>query len=217
MFTECLSIIVLQFSLTLCPLLPLSTVEATQQGSSGFKVREPNLHTPDLFADNLDFVATLVNLPGATKKESYWELSYQLYFVPEEKYYEAIKRLPRGPSNPPPEHFHGRIFLAEGRQKKTRLATLEDRTIRLTGIPFKQKIPDAQRTKFSYLLTAYSVKIFDAQLHTTVYRSGIFLGEPYEENPHAVARKAVYLNFSVTPDGTLNFSQLARKPGETKW
>ncbi len=189
---------------------------AEQTGSDGgFKVREPNLYAPNLYADNLDFIATLEKLPGATKKRSSWELSYQLFFIPEDKYYEAIRRLPRGGSNPAPEHFEGRILLAEGHKKKTGLATVQERTITLSGVAFKQKIPDAQRTKFAVLMTSYSVKIFDAELNTTVYRSGIFLTDPYEAHPQdrqqAIARKALYLNFGVNPDGTLNYSQVARK------
>lgn len=184
------------------------------QGRAGFKVREPNLHAPNLYADNLDFIATLVDLPGAKKKKSYWELSYQLFFVPEDKYYEALKRAPRGGYNPTPEEFSGRVLLAEGYKKKTRLGTLKERTITLNGVPFKQKIPDAQRTKFSYLMTHYSVKIFDAELNTTIYRSGVFLTEPYEQDTEdqAIPRKIIYLNFGVNPNGTLNGSQLARKP-----
>jgi hypothetical protein len=188
----------------------LVTTTSAQTSRGGFKTREPNLYAPNLYADSLDFVATLVNLPGAQKRQSYWELSYQLYFVPEDKYYEAVRRLPRGGSNPAPEQFPGRILLAEGHKKKTRLGTLKDRTITLAGVTFKSKVPDAQRTKFAVLMTAYSVKIFDAELNMTVYRSGIFLTEPYEPDAQkqANARKKLYLNFGVNPDGSLNRSQL---------
>jgi hypothetical protein len=190
----------------------LVTTSTAQTGRGGFKTREPNLYAPNLYADNLDFVAMLVKLPGANKKQSYWELSYQLYFVPEDKYFEAVRRLPRGGSNPTPEEFPGRILLAEGHKKKTGLSTLKDRTITLTRVSFKPKVPDAQRTKFAVLMTAYSVKIFDAELNTTVYRSGIFLTEPYEPDPNdqkqANARKTIYLNFGVNPDGSLNRSQM---------
>lgn len=184
---------------------------------SGFKVREPNVHVSHLYADTIDFIATLVKLPGAEKKQSYWELSYQLYFVPEDKYYEALKSFPRGGSNPTPEQFPGRILLAEGHKKKTRLGTLKERTIALSGVVFKEKVPDAQRTKFAYLMTAYSVKIFDAELNTTVYNSGIFLTEPYEDDndqKQAIARRTIYLNFGVNPNGTLNRSQLPPKTSD---
>ncbi len=220
MITGVLTIVLLQlcvgFGSFLPPAMALSFI-AVQTGGGGFTVREPNLYAPNLYADNIDFVATLEKLPGANKKRSSWELSYQLFFIPEDKYYEAIRRLPRGGSNPTPEHFEGRILLAEGHKKKTRLETLNERTITLSGVPFKQKVPDAQRTKFAHLMTGYSVKIFDAELNTTVYHSGIFLTEPYEAHPQdqkqAIARKTIYLTFGVNQDGTLNRSQWARKPG----
>ena len=192
---------------------------AIQTKPNGFKVREENVYAPNLYADNIDFIATLVDLPGAKKKQSYWALSYQLYFIPEEKYYEALRHAPKGGSNPTPDEFPGRILLAEGHKKITRLGTLKERTINLTGVPFKQKVPDAQRTKFARLLTAYSVKIFDAELNTSVYRSGIFLTDPFEasrdDQKQAIARKAIYLNFGVMPDGTLNRSQLPPRTSNT--
>ena len=201
-----LKAIFLQLTILLSLHLPLALAQTAR---GGFKVREPNLYAPHLYADSLDFEATLVNLPGLANKQSHWELSYQLFFVPEGMYYEALKRAPRGPSNPTPEDFPGRMLLAKGHIKKMRLTTLQQRTITLS-VPFKQRVPDAQRTKFAHLLTAYSVKIFDAELNTTVYYAGIFLTEPYQqdENDQAIARKTIYLNFGVNRDGTLNRSQL---------
>jgi hypothetical protein len=70
-------------------------VGAAQTRGSGFRTRENNVHAPQLYADKLDFMATLVDLPGAKNKQSYWELSYQLYFVPEETYWATVRRLPR--------------------------------------------------------------------------------------------------------------------------
>jgi len=213
------SVIVVPFVRSTIPASSRAAVESSQGGSTGNKTRQPNLHVPNLYADKIDFIATIVDLPGAKKKESYWELSYQLFFVPEEKYYETIYRLPKGGSNPEPEEFAGRILLAEGRQKRTRLETLDDRTITLTGVSFKHKIPDSQRTKFGYLLTGYSVKIFDAELNKTIYYSGIFLTEPYEPNVNDekqdIARNAVYLTFRVLPNGTLGRSQLRPKIRDT--
>ena len=201
--------------------IPSFALHRAQRGHSGFKVREPNLYAPHVYADNLEFIATLVDLPGARKKQSYWELSYELYFVPEDKYYEAVARLPRGPSNPTLEQFPGRVLLLEGHKKTRRLDTLKERTIHLTGVSFKQRVPDAQRTKFARLMTHFSVKVFDAELKTTVYRSGLFFADPYEDHPQdpnqAIARQKIYLNFMVTPDGYLNLSQLAREAGSTKW
>ncbi|MEN3327693.1 MAG: hypothetical protein V7638_2500 [Acidobacteriota bacterium] len=211
MIRNLLAIFVLQWSVVSSSILPAPQT---------FTVREENVYAPRLYADTLNFVATLVNLPGVNQKQSYWELSYQLYFVPEDKYYEALQRAPRGPSNPTPEEFPGRMLLTEGHIKKTRLATLQDRTITF-DVPFKQRIPDAKRTKFAHLMTAYSMKIFDAELNTTVYSSGLFLTEPYEPDPRdekqATARKTIYLSFGINPNGSLNRSQLPPKlPGSTR-
>jgi hypothetical protein len=201
--------------------MPSFDLDRAQRGNTGFRVREPNLYAPQVYADDLEVIATLVDLPGAKKKESYWELSYQLYFVPEEKYYEATARLPKGPSNPTPDQFPGKVLLLEGHKKLKRLDTLKERTIHLPGVAFKERVPDAQRTKFACLMTHYSVKIFDAELETTVYRSGIFITDPYEDHPRdsnqAIARKTIYMNFMVTPEGYLIRSQVARDPGSTKW
>lgn len=214
-------IVLLQLAVLFGTILPAAmvapsfTVPTPQTARGGYTVREPNLHSPQLYADKIDFMAALVDLPGAGNKQSYWEFSYQLYFVPEDRYYEALQRLPKGGSNPTPEQFPGKILLAEGHTKKTNLGTLKERTITLTGVAFKQKVPDAQQTKFSYLMTGYSVKIFDAELNATVYRSGIFLTAPYEASPQdqkqTIARKTFYVSFGVNPNGTLNGSQRAPK------
>jgi hypothetical protein len=206
MIRNVIAILVLQWSVVSSSILPAPQT---------FTVREENVHAPHLYADTLTLVATLVKLPGLNKKQSYWELSYQIYFVPEDKYYEALKLAPRGPSNPTPEEFPGRMLLTQGHIKRTRLATLPQRTFTLSGVPFKRKIPDAKRTKFAHLLTAYSLKIFDAELNTTVYQSGLFITDPYEPDPNdekqAIARKTLYLSFGINPNGTLNRSQLPPK------
>ena len=208
------AIVCLQLAMLFLP--PASTVSSfavatPQTGHSSFKTVEPNLYSPQLYADRLDFEATLVKLPGVNKKKSYWELSYQLYFIPEDKYYEAKKSFPRGPSNPTPDQYPGKILLAEGHKKKTGFGTAQNRIITVTGVPFKEKVPDAQRTKFAYLMTVYSVKIFDAQLKTTIYRSSIFLANPYKANPENenqdIARKTIYLSFGVNADGSLDYAQ----------
>lgn len=176
------------------------------------RTRQPNLYAPHVYADKIDFLAKLENLPGAQKKQSYWELSYQLYFLPEAKYYEALGRFPKGGYDPTPEEFSGKILLASRRQKKARLGTPEERTMVLTGIDFKSKVPNAQQTMFGFLVTVWAVKIFDAELKTTIYESGMFLAEASEPDPQdqkqAIPRKTVYLTFNVTPKGTLNYSQL---------
>ena len=44
--------------------------EPAQGARGGNRTREPNLHVPNLYADKIDFIATLVDLPGSKKKES---------------------------------------------------------------------------------------------------------------------------------------------------
>ena len=84
----------------------------------------------------------------------------------------------------------------------------------MSGVPFKQRVPDALRTKFGVLMTGYSVKIFDAELKNTAYLSGIFLTDPFEvkDQKQAVPRKTLYLNFALNKNGTLDYSQVARTP-----
>jgi hypothetical protein len=194
-----------------------SGVHSVPGRQRAFRVREVNVYAPDVYADHLDFKAILMDLPGARNKRSYWELSCQLYFISEERFDEVIRRLLKGPANLTPEQFPGRILLAESHKKIRHLGTLKERTINLTRVPFKRRVPDTERTKFARLMTHFSVRIFDAELNTTIYKSGIFLTEPYEENPQdqnqAIARKTIYLSFRVTPEGSLNYSQLARHAG----
>ena len=179
-----------------------------------FRTREKNLYAPHVYADKIDFLARIESLPGAQKKQSYWELSYQLYFLSEAKDAEAVGRFPQGGYNPTPEEYPGKILLTMGHQKKRRLSTPEERTILLTGIDLKRKVPDAERTMFGVLMTVWAVKIFDAELKTTIYKSGMFVTHASEVDPkdqkQAVPRKTLYLTFSVTSAGTLNSSQRPR-------
>jgi len=205
-------------------LLPLAgldrSVVQSQQGSRvTFRIREPNVHAPDLYADNLTLKITLVNLPGAGDPHSYSEVSYQVVFVPEDQYYAALQELPPGGSNPALAQFQGRILLAEGTIKKNVLATIQQRTSS-REFPFKVKVPDGKRTKFAHLLTSYSVKIFDAKLKKSVYRSGIFSAFPFDDasdQSKVSQRQILYLSFLVSDDGELARSQRARRDGDTSW
>ena len=192
-----------------------------QTPTGTFGKRENNVYAPELYAKEIDFIATLVDLPGAKNTKSYWELSYQLYFIPEDKYYESLERMPAGSANPGPEQFPGKILLAEAHEKKVKLATLKERTYVANKLPFKDKIPDSARTKFARVMTSYSIKIFDAELNTTVYRSGIFLAKPYDQDPSNSAtptpRQTIYLNFMISPQGALQRSQSPRKADDTTW
>lgn len=222
MISRTIHILFLQCVLVSCLSAPLGNRAqsfATQSPTGSFSKRENNVYAPDLYAKELDFRATLVDLPGANNAKSFWELSYQLYFIPENKYYEALESMPSGAANPSPEQFPGRILLAEAHEKKTKLATLKDRTRVDTKLAFKDKVPDAARTKFARIMTSYAIKIFDAELNTTVYRTGIFLAKPYEDAANAApaARQTIYLNFMLSPQGVLSRSQAPRKPDETTW
>ncbi|HKR01809.1 MAG TPA: hypothetical protein VJT09_14105 [Pyrinomonadaceae bacterium] len=208
------------FLLLLIPVVfPLYT-SAQDRGRGTFRTREPNLYAPQLYVDRLRLKMTLVDLPGASDPRSSWEVSYQVFFVPEGKYYEALRQLPEGGSNPRPAQFPGRMLLAEGQLKKNKLGTIQERTSVRGDIAFKAKVPDEQRTKFARLITSYSVKIFDAKLNTPVYHTGIFTTFPFDDSTgasNAVPRDTIYLNFIITPQGQLNRSQWARKDGDTNW
>jgi hypothetical protein len=224
MISRIIHILVAQCALLFCLFSPFeicaqSFVRQTPTGTFG--KRENNIYAPELYAKEINFIATLVDLPGAKNTKSYWELSYQLYFIPEDKYYEALERMPAGSANPGPEQFPGKILLAEAHAKKAKLATLKERTHISNRLPFKDKIPDPARTKFARVMTSYSIKIFDAELNTTVYRSGIFLTKPYDQDTSNSAtpapRQTIYLNFMISPQGVLNRSQSPRKADDITW
>lgn len=213
------SLIAALFLLLISAILPPDT-SAQDRGRGTFRTREPNVHAPQLYADRLRLKTTLVDLPGANDARSSWEVTYQVFFIPEEKYYEAIRQLPPGGSNPRPAQFPGRMLLAEGQIKKSKLGTIQERTSVRDNVAFKAKIPDEQRTKFARLITSYSVKIFDAKLNMPVYHTGIFTTFPFDDSASAsniVQRDTIYLNFIITPQGQLNRSQWARKDGDTNW
>jgi hypothetical protein len=208
------------FILLVVPAVLPPVTSAQQRGRGTFRTREPNAHVPHLYSDRLKMKMTLVNLPGAGDARSSWEVSYQLFFIPEEKYYEAIQQLPPGGNNPRPVQYPGRMLLAEGQLKKNGLGTIQERTAVRGDIVFKSKIPDAQRTKFARVMTSYSVKIFDAKLNMPIYHTGIFVTFPFDDSAGAsnvVPRDTIYLNFIITPQGQLNRSQWARRDGDTNW
>ena len=189
---------------------------------------EPNVHAPELYADKLTMQFMLVNLPGAGTKGTSWRGEYQLYFIPEAEF-EKNKM-----SNRPaqggvtsgelrPEDFTNKTLLAEGTFKGDGLATPRSRVFLRSSIPFKARIPDVQRTKFAKLLTVYSVKIYDAKLKTTLYKSGVWIAHTFDpdelpsNSEKAVARKAVYSSFFVAPDGDVYTSQWRHETNDTSW
>lgn len=177
---------------------------------------EPNVHAPDLYADKLTMQFMLVNLPGAGMKGTSWRGEYKFYFIPEAEFEKTKKKGVQA------EDFNNKTLLAEGAFEKDGLATPLSRTF-ARSIAFKARIPDGERTKFAKLLTVYSVKIYDAKLKTTVYKSGIWFAHPFDpddlspDSQKAIARKTVYTNFFVTPDGDLYTSQWRHEINDTSW
>ena len=169
-------------------------------------VREPNLPAPNLFADRLKFNATLSDLPGSSDPNSTWELVYEIYFIPEKEFYSVIQRLPSGQGSLQARQFPRKTLLAEGRIKKASLATLQARS-NVQAMDFKSRVPEKDKTKFSRLLTSYSVKIYDARLKIPIYHSGVFVTNIFDKSPNiAVAKNDLYLNFSVSPEGRLSYN-----------
>jgi hypothetical protein len=201
----------------LCTFCIAATTAASSQdrksGTSAGTMREPNLSAPDLFAERLSFKAALVDLPGYSDPKSSWELNYEVYFIPESEYYSVIDRLPPGQHNLEAGTFNRKFLLGENRIKKVLLTTPQERSD-IKEIYFKSKVPEKDKTKFARLLTAYSVKIYDAHLKLPIYHSGVFVTNIFEKNPDNTQvgpKKTLYLNFSVSPDGTLSYSQRAKQ------
>lgn len=189
---------------------------------------EPNVHAPELYAAKLTMQFMLVNLPGAGMKGTSWRGEYKLYFIPEAEFEKTkISNLPAQGGvisrDLQPEDFTNKTLLAEGTFKGDGLATPLSRVFLRPSIAFKTRIPDAQRTKFAKLLTVYSVKIYDAKLKTTLYKSGIWIAHTFDpdelssNSEKAVARMTVYSSFFVAPDGDLYTSQWRHDTNDTNW
>jgi hypothetical protein len=177
-------------------------------------MREKDVRAPDLFAERLKLKITLADLPGAGNPNSTWEGSYQIYFIPEADYYSVLDHLPAGSQNLQPAQFSRKVLLGEGSIKKATLATLTDRTYWRDNIDFRSRIADRDRTKFGRILTSYAVKIYDARLKIPLYKSGVFLTyvfeKPRDQSGAVSMRDTLYINFTVTPEGTLSYSQLPK-------
>lgn len=189
---------------------------------SSYKHVEPHFYAPDLYADSLRSKFTLINLPGSEKAGSYWEVSYQIYFIAEEAYEKTMRNLASGgvvQSDPEPSLFSQKILLDEGSFKLTNLNSLNSRTRVIGPFAFKSKIPDAQRTKAAYLMTSYTAKIYDASLKNVVYDSGVWMTKPFEtdQQERPIPRTMLFANFFVSPTGQLFKSQWTRQGNDTNW
>jgi hypothetical protein len=207
-------------TLALCAFFLMPSVSG-QTRSVDARKNEPNVYAPHLYSDRLKIKMTLINLPGADDPDSFWEASYQIFFISEENLKKAFAKAPSGGWNPTPADFPGRILLGEGKLKQTSLRTLSDRTHVSQAIPLKMKVPDKFRTKNATILTSYSVKIFDGRLKSNIYRAGTFAAKPFINDAAAggneTARTLLYANFYVTPGGQMFYSQLPRNSESTKW
>ena len=180
--------------------------------------REPFRYAPELYADQQNLIVTLINLPGANSARSVWQVSYKVYFLSEAAHDRAVKNLVAGESNPRAADFPEKVLLAQGRFRKTSLNTLQKRTYTSAAIPLKSRVPDKERTKFSYIMTDYTVSITDAVLGQTLERSGILMNRPFDtEGGQAVPRRTMYVNFFVTPQGDFYFSQLPQSTAVALW
>ena len=206
-------------------LLPIAigTAQDDKSKRGSFVRIEPNLYSPNLYSESLDAKFTLVNMPGARQPGSFWELEYEIYFVPEAAYQQTMRRLmgDAGSANPQVSDFEEKILLHSGKFKITRLNSLDDRTRLIGPITFKSKVPDAQRTKAASLITSYSVKIYDANLKKTIFDAGLWVTKPFEadtiRSESTVPRRTLYANFFVSPAGELFKSQWARNGTNTAW
>jgi hypothetical protein len=209
------------FGLTLAVYAFLTFHAQGQRRVRTIKKAEPNVHAANLYADRIKLKLTLINLPGADEPGSTWEASYQIYFISEENFKNALRSAPQGGWNPSPADFPGRILLGEGRIKRTPLRTLAERTYMSKPLPLKGKVADGSRTKFATILTSYSVKIFDARLKSNIYRAGTFVAKPFTGDASAgeneAARTLLYANFYVSPNGQLFYSQRPRNTEATTW
>jgi len=180
--------------------------------------REPYRYAPELYSDQQNLIITLINLPGANTPRSVWTVSYKVYFLSEAAHDRAVKNVVAGESNPRATDFPEKLLLAGGRFRKTSLNTLSKRTHVSAAIPLKSEVPDKERTKFSYIMTDYTVSVTDAVLRKTIQRSGILMERPFDmEGGRVVPRKTLYANFFVTPQGDFYFSQLPQSTAVALW
>ena len=187
-------------------------------GRRSFRTATPNLHAPELYSRALKVRITLVDLPGAGDPASCWEMSYRLYHISEESFDKAVRGRRSGGWDPTEADFPGRVLLEGGTFQRGPLSDLQDRTFLSPAVPFKSKVADKHRTKFAHLLIIYSLKISDARLHSTIYKSGSFFDDPFEtRDGRDAARETFNLSFRVTARGGVEASILPEHATATAW
>jgi len=204
-------------------LWPAGSVGQQQQMKVTRRMVKANVIAPELYADKLSLKITLMNLPGATIPASYWEVEFQLFFVPEHDLAQNIKDINNAGKGQElrPEYFPTRILLATGKFNKHSLSTLKERAFLRQGIVFRDKIPPEQQTTFSSLLSFYSVKIFDGKLKKDIYGSNVFMVTPFvsdaNDDNRLLPRSDLFLNFFVADDGALYRSNTRAASESTEW
>jgi hypothetical protein len=202
---------------------PVGGVGQQKKMTVGHGIMGRNVIASQLYSDNLSLKITLMNLPGAATLTSYWEVEFQVFFVPEEDFGKTLKDLKDAGKSRElrPEYFPSRILLAKGKFKKHSLGTLKDRAFLRQGFPFKNRIPKDQQTSFSNLVSFYSVKVFDGKLKKDIYGSDVFVVPPFErdtnDRKNLLPRTFLFLNFFVDERGSLYKSNTKRDSESMEW
>ena len=182
-----------------------------------------NLIAPELYSDNLSLKITLMNLPGAATSTSYWEVEFQVFFVPEKDFGKNLNDVKQAGKSRElkPEYFPTRVLLATGKFNKHNLGTFKERAFVRPGIAFRNKIPPEQQTTFSSLMSFYSVKVYDGKLKKDIYGSAVFIVPPFERDTNdsngLLPRGDLFLNFFVADDGSLYKSNTKSASETTEW
>lgn len=208
---------------SLCPVAGAGERYEDQKMRIDGRTIRPNQLAPELYADELSLKITLMNLPGAATPASYWEVEYKVYFVAEQDFERTVKELNKAGKGRElrPEHFQSKILLAEGKFNKQKLATLKDRAFLRQKIEFRGKVPHAQQTSFSSIMSFYAVKVFDGKLKKDVYGSDVFTVPPFEHDASdrnsLSPRNELFLNFFVADSGALYRSNTKSASESTEW
>lgn len=175
-----------------------------------------NSYAPELYAENLDFRTMLVNLPGAKTSGSNWQVSYQIYFVPESDFDNSIPKIRS--REPAPQDFSQKILLASGSFNKNPISEISQRVIEKNAIIFSSKIPNNSKTAFAKIIVFYSAKIYDAKLKQNIYSSSLFITPPFASNgSDKEPRRKLFLNFFVNENGKVYTSNEARNKTNLNW
>lgn len=190
----------------------------TRNSGNVLRAREA---APELYADQLRMTVTLVNLPGANDPQSTFTGSCRLFFVPEADWIKITRQKPSGNIKLDASDFQSKVKLTEINFKKTNLAKLKDRIEVRNNISFGSRIPVEQKTKLARLITDCSVKVYDAQLKSSVFSSGVFTTRPFaaqSEDPTKLhPRTNIYVSFLVTPEREIFRSQAPRNADSLEW